>query len=147
MIGFIFAVIAGAVMSIQGVFNTRVSEKIGIWESNVFVQGTAFIVALLIMLIWGKGSFGALSGVDNRIYLTGGILGVAITATVMLAVGKLSPTLAVSAILVAQLVTAAAIDAFGLFGTPKASFGWNKYVGILMLIGGIVLFKLNIGKK
>ncbi len=147
MAGFIFAVIAGAIMSIQGVFNTRVSEKIGIWESNVFVQGTAFIVALLIMLILGNGSFSSLSSVDNRIYLTGGILGVAITATVMLAVGKLSPTLAVSAILVAQLITAALIDAFGLFGTPKTPFGWNKYVGILLLIGGIVLFKLNIGKK
>lgn len=147
MAGFIFAVIAGAVMSIQGVFNTRVSDKIGIWESNVFVQGTAFIIALVIMLIWGNGSFSALSSVDNRIYLTGGILGVCITATVMLAVGKLSPALAVSAILVAQLLTAAIIDAFGLFGTEKNPFTWNKYVGIIMLIGGIILFKLNLGKK
>ena len=42
--GFIFSIIAGAAMSIQGVMNTRLSDKIGLYESNVFVQGTAFFV-------------------------------------------------------------------------------------------------------
>ena len=38
MLGVIFAIIAGTAMSLQGVFNTRLSEKIGLFESNVFVQ-------------------------------------------------------------------------------------------------------------
>ena len=33
-VGFLFAVIAGAAMSVQGVMNTRLSEKIGLYESN-----------------------------------------------------------------------------------------------------------------
>ncbi len=47
MAGIIFSIIAGASMSIQGVMNTRLSDKIGIYESNAFVQGTAFYCRLL----------------------------------------------------------------------------------------------------
>ena len=43
MAGIIFSIIAGASMSIQCVMNTRLSDKIGIYESNAFVQGTAFL--------------------------------------------------------------------------------------------------------
>lgn len=39
MIGVFCSVIAGAVMSLQGVINTRLTERIGIFEANVFVQG------------------------------------------------------------------------------------------------------------
>ena len=57
MLGFLFAVIAGAVMSVQGVMNTRLQENIGLWEANAFVQGTAFVLSLAVMWIFGKGQF------------------------------------------------------------------------------------------
>ena len=47
MLGVIFSLIAGAAMSFQGVMNTRLSDKIGLYESNTFVQGTAFILSLI----------------------------------------------------------------------------------------------------
>ena len=34
MLGFLMAALAGAAMSVQGVMNTRLSEKIGLLESN-----------------------------------------------------------------------------------------------------------------
>ena len=56
MLGFIYAAIAGAAMSIQGVMNSRLSEKTGLFEANMFVQLTAFVLSLIVMLIWGNGS-------------------------------------------------------------------------------------------
>ena len=56
MFGFLMSIIAGATMSIQGVFNTRLREKTGLLESSVIVQGTAFLASLIIMLIFGKGN-------------------------------------------------------------------------------------------
>ena len=132
--------IAGATMSFQGVINTRLSDKIGLWESNVFAQGTAFILSLIVMLIWGKGSFSALGGTE-RVYWLGGVLGLIITVTVMLSVKGLGPTAAVSVILITQLLTAALIDAFGLLGSEKLPFGWNKYVALGLMAGGMLLFK------
>ena len=48
MIAIITAIISGIAMSVQGVFNTRLGEKIGVWETNVFVQGSALILTLII---------------------------------------------------------------------------------------------------
>ena len=140
--GFIFSVIAGAAMSVQGVMNTRLSDKIGLFEANAFVQGTAFLLSLIAVWIVGKGDF-RLIGQTDKLYLFGGVLGLVITITVMLGVGKLSPTVAVSVILIAQLLVAALIDAFGLMGSEKIVFSWNKYVGLLLMLGGVLLFKMK----
>lgn len=140
MFGIIVAAVAGAAMSIQGVFNTRLSEKIGIYESNLFVQGVAFALAIPVVYFFGKGSFSSLIHV-NKLYWLGGVLGLLITITVMMAIGNLSPTFAISVILISQLLVAALIDAFGLFGSEKIPFVWSKYVGLALMIGGVVLFK------
>lgn len=143
MMGFIFGAIAGAAMSIQGVFNTRLSEKIGLYESNAFVQATAFALSLIAMFTFGKGNIRAI-GETPKIYWLGGVLGIVITITVMLSISHLSPTIAISTILISQLLVAALIDAFGLFGSERVYFDWNKYVGIAMMIGGVLLFKFKI---
>ena len=140
--GYIYAIVAGAIMSLQRVLNTRLGEKTGILEANAFVQGTAFILSLIVAVIFGKGDISALFKTEWY-YLTGGILGVAITVTVMLSMGKLSPALAVSIILVSQLLVAAGIDFFGILGTDKAPFGWNKIIGLVILIIGIIIFKIK----
>lgn len=77
----------------------------------------------------------------NKLYLLGGVFGILITVTVMLAIGKLSPTIAISIILISQLAVAALIDAFGIMGSEKVAFGWNKHVGLALMIGGVLLFK------
>ena len=141
MLGMIMAVVAGAAMSFQGVMNTRLGDKIGLYESNVFVQVTAFVLAVIAMLILGKGDITRLMSVDNKIYLLGGVLGLVITVTVMLAIGNLSPTYAISVILISQLIVAALIDAFGWLSSEKIPFTWNKYVGVGLMIAGVVCFK------
>lgn len=142
--GFIYSIIAGAAMSIQGVMNTRLGEKTGLYAANAYVQGTAFLLSLIAVWICGKVNIRAFSEV-NKWYLSGGVLGLIITITVMLAMGKLTPTLAVSTILIAQLLTAACIDAFGLMGSEKLTFGWNKYLGLVLMTGGVLLFKWKTG--
>ncbi len=140
------SIVAGALMSLQGVFNTRLSEKIGLFQSNAFVQGTAFVLSLIVMFFFGKnGNFKEIMNVD-KIYLLGGALGLGITISVMLSIKGLSPTYAISIILISQLLLAAIIDAFGLFGSDKIPFTWNKYVGIGVMIAGVLLFKWNITK-
>lgn len=144
MLGIIMSVIAGAAMSFQGVFNTRLSEKIGLYESNAFVQGTAFALALAAMFLLGKGDIARLGQAD-KVYWLGGVLGLIITVTVMMAIGNLSPTYAISIILISQLLVAAAIDAFGLFGSERVPFTWTKYAGIAVMIAGVLLFKWRRG--
>ena len=39
------------------------------------------------------------------------------------------------------LLVAAAIDAFGLLGSEKVPFVWSKWLGLGMMIAGVLLFK------
>lgn len=142
MFGILMSIIAGASMSLQGVFNTRLSEKIGTFETNVFVQGTAFILGLIVMMFFRKGSFKEIADV-NKLYLLGGVLGIIITVTVMLSISNLNPTYGISIILIAQLLVAAIIDAFGLFDSEKLAFGWEKYLGLGLMIAGVIVFKMK----
>ncbi|WP_138206422.1 DMT family transporter [Haloimpatiens lingqiaonensis] len=140
MLGILMSIISGISMSLQGVFNTRLGEKIGTWETNVFVQGTGFVITLIILFLAGKGNFKNIKSV-NKLYLLGGVLGVIIIFTVMEGIEKLGPTCSIATILVAQLAAAGLIDAFGLFGSEKLHFGITKYIGIGLMIFGIILFK------
>lgn len=142
MVGVIFSIIAGMAMSFQGVMNTRLSEKIGLFESNLYVQGTAFLLSLVAVLIMGKNGFGALWQTEKT-YLLGGVLGLVITISVMLGIKNLSPTVSISIILVSQLLIAATIDAMGLLECEKVPFGWQKYVGVVFMIAGIIMFKIK----
>ena len=138
--GIIFSIIAGMAMSVQGVMNTRLGEGIGNMEANTFVQGTAFALALIVLIFWRQGSFTALGQV-NKLYWLGGVLGIVITLTVMLGIKSLGTTLSISIILISQLLIAAVIDAFGLMCSEKVAFGWSKYVGLALMTGGMLLFK------
>lgn len=144
MLGFLFSIIAGAAMSLQGVINTRLSEKIGLYESNAWVQGTAFVLSMIALIFLRKTAWSEIGrglGSINKFYLLGGVIGLVITITVMLAMSRLNPTLAVSAILISQLAVAALIDAFGWFGAEKIPFSLMKFVGLALMIGGVILFK------
>lgn len=142
MAGFLFSLIAGAAMSVQGVMNTRLGDKVGVLETNVFVQGTGLALALAIMLIFGKGNLALLPQAPWYAWL-GGLLAPVITVTVMLGMGMLNPLLAVSTILIAQLGVAALIDGFGWLGVDPSPFSWQKALGLALMCAGVILMKLK----
>ena len=73
----------------------------------------------------------------------GGVLAPVITLTVMWAIGSLTPTVAISAILLSQLTVAALIDVFGWLGAEKMPFSWEKWVGVALMVGGVILMKIK----
>ncbi|CAB1254946.1 DMT family transporter [Clostridium sp. MT-14] len=140
MLGILYSIIAGISMSIQGVFNTRLSEKIGLWATNTIVQGVGFIITLIIVLSSGKENWGNIN-CCKKLYFLGGVFGVIITFTVMQGIKSLGTTHSISIILVSQLLAAALIDFWGLFDSQKINFTFNKIAGIIIMIIGILVLK------
>ncbi len=140
MLGFLYAIIAGAAMSLQGVMNTRLGDKVGVLETNAFVQLVGFVLALVIAMIFGKGDIRQLGQAPWYSWM-GGVLAPVITVTVMLAIAGLSPTVAISTILLSQLTVAALIDAFGWLGSEQTPFSWQKLLGVGLMVGGVLLMK------
>ena len=141
MIGFFIALISGALMSIQGVFNTQVTQTSGIWVANAFVQFSALLVCLAAWLITDRSSFGTLMKVEPKYMLLGGAIGAVITYTVIKSMEMLGPAKAVMLIVIAQLIVAYVIELLGVFGTDKQPLEWRKVIGMGIAIAGIVIFK------
>ncbi len=141
MIGIFIALISGALMSIQGVFNTEVTKASSIWASNGWVQFTAFLVCLAGWLFTGRESLSAIFHVEQKYMLLGGVLGAFITLTVIKSMAALGPARAVLLIVVAQLAVAYLIELFGIFGVDKQPFSLRKLIGMGIAILGIVIFK------
>lgn len=141
MLGIIFAIVAGVLMSVQGVFNTRVTDTTGIWVTNSFVHITGFVVCLIAWYFTGRNSFSNLFNVENKFYLLGGVMGAAIIFTVVMGISALGPAYAIMLILIAQLAVAYSIELFGLFGTEQVEFEMKKLIGVGIMIIGIIIFK------
>lgn len=141
MIGFFIAMLSGALMSVQGVFNTKVTESTSMWVTNTFVQFTAFLVCLAAWLVTDRSSLRAVFEVEPKYFLLGGVMGAFITLTVIKSMDTLGPAKAVMLIVIAQLIVAYLIELFGLFGVEKQPFVWRKAIGALVAIAGFIVFK------
>ena len=141
MVGFFIALISGALMSIQGVFNTQVTRSSSIWVANVFVQLTALLVCLGAWLFADRTSFGTLLKVEPKYMLLGGAIGAFITYTVIKSMESAGPAKAVMMIIISQLIVAYIIEVFGWFGVEKQPFEWKKVIGAIIAITGMIIFK------
>ena len=141
MIGLIIALISGALMSIQGVFNTEVTKSSSIWVANCFVQFTALLVCLIAWAFSDRSSLLGVFQVQPKYMLLGGAIGAFITYTVIKSMDMLGPARAVMLIVVAQLLVAYLIELFGMFGVEKIGWERRKAIGMAVAIAGIVIFK------
>ncbi|OBZ13710.1 DMT family transporter [Bacillus sp. FJAT-26390] len=142
MIGIIYSLLAGVLVSIQGIFNTRLSDKAGFWFTNTWVHGTGFLLSLIVLLMVKDGGLSKLYTV-NKLYWLGGAFGVMIVFTVMKGISTLGPAYSVALLLITQLLVALIIDSLGLFGVDKVPLSANKLIGIGIMITGVVVFKLK----
>ncbi|MEG1458431.1 MAG: DMT family transporter [Acetivibrio sp.] len=142
MWGFILAMISGALMSIQGVFNTGVTKETSIWISAGFVQFSACLVCVAAWFITGKESHVLdLLQVSHKYMLLGGVMGAFITFTVIQSIGALGPAKSAIFIVVTQLFVSYLMELFGLFGIEKVNFEWRKLIGLGIIIVGVFTFK------
>ncbi len=143
MWGFLIAMLSGALMSVQGVFNTGVTKESGTWLTNSFVQLTGLIVCLILYFTMegNKVPVDSLFKIDRKYMLLGGVIGAFITYTVIKSMSMLGPAKAVLAIVITQVLVAYIIELLGLFGVEKVPFSWTKLVGMIISVIGLFVFK------
>ena len=143
MAGFLSELLSGALMSVQGVFNTQVTKSTGIWVSNGWVQLSAFALCVVVWLATGRESVSTLWEVRPHYMLLGGVIGAGITWTVIQSVSALGPARSALLIVIAQLAVSYLIQLFGLFGMDQEPFSWKKAGGLLLAVAGIMIFQLS----
>ena len=141
MIGFFIALVSGALMSVQGVFNTQVTKTTGMWVSNGWVQLSAFAVCLVAWFIAGRDDVMTIAKVEPKYMLLGGVIGAGITWTVIKSMEQLGPAKAALLIVISQIIIAYVIELLGLFGVDKQPVDWRKIGGMALALIGVAIFQ------
>ena len=101
MIGFFIALLSGALMSVQGVFNTEVTKVSSMWTSAAWVQLSALITCLIAWGLTDRKNPLTVFQVTPKYMLLGGVIGAFITFTVIKSMDALGPAKAVMLIVIA----------------------------------------------
>jgi transporter family-2 protein len=140
MRGILFAFLGGAFITLQGIANTRISEDIGTWQAATITQFTGFIMAFIILLFVRDGKWQGFKQV-KPLYLFGGAFAAIVIFSNVTSIQKIGVTLSISAILISQLILTFIMDSNGWFGLEKQKMRLPQFVGIGMMIAGVVILR------
>lgn len=139
MIYFGLALITGALIPIQAATNSVFSKSTGSPVTTglmVFIIGLIGMTLFMIITRTSVPTLQQLSSAPAYSYLGG-----AIVATYVVMITILAPRIgmgpSIGLIVTGQIICAVLIDHFGLFNYPVYNIGWNRIVGVLMMVGGI----------
>lgn len=142
LIGILLALIAGSLVSLQNIFNSKVNEQTGSWSTTTLVLGMGFIASLLMGVIMEGTNMFTLQHMQPW-YWFSGMIGVGVVICLVQATRLLGPTYAISIVLTSQLGFALLWDSLGWLGLERVPFSINKLIGVIVIVGGILVFKLG----
>ncbi|WP_274361255.1 DMT family transporter [Paenibacillus thermotolerans] len=140
--GLLLALIAGSLVSLQNIFNSKVSERAGNWATTVLVLGLGFLASFAIGLVLEGKQLFDLSNMQIWFWFSG-LLGVGVVTCMIQGIRLLGPTFGISVALASQLVFALLWDSIGFMGLERIPFTFQQLVGVIVIICGIVLFKFG----
>ncbi|MFD2369788.1 DMT family transporter [Brevibacillus sp. GCM10020057] len=138
--GMVLALLAGSLVSLQNIFNSRVNERVGSWTTTALVLGTGGLASLVLGLLLEGNQLFTLSHMQPWFWCSG-LLGVGVVTCIMQAIRQLGPTYAVSIVLTSQLGSALLMDSLGWLGLSRIPFTYQHLLGVLVIAGGVVVFK------
>ncbi|RUS48995.1 DMT family transporter [Cohnella sp. AR92] len=140
MAGMAMALAAGALISVQTMFNNRVNEAASPGSTSALVLGMGFLASLAMGLLMEGTAFLSWGSMETWFWFSG-LLGIGVVICNVRSVKLLGPGYAVSLIMASQLLSALWMDSLGWFGLEKVPFTLLKAAGAILLIGGLALFK------
>ena len=133
------ALVAGACIASQGAINSELSQHVGQVRAVAFsISVSLLTIALLVLFHPGPGSFANL-GATPRWALVGGMLGVFILISTIIAVPRIGVAATTGAIVAGQIVASAIIDRFGLLGVTVRPLTPARLAGLLLLVAAVAL--------
>ncbi len=135
---YIAALLAGAALSVEGALYAILGESIGKLESSLynFVVGT--IIHGIAMLFWGKGTL-SYTVKAPKWQLTGGLLGIIYLTVLVIGIPLIGVGLAMSSVVVGQLVMSMIIEHKGWLGSPMVKVRSEKIIAVFLMLVSIFL--------
>ncbi|RVV97161.1 DMT family transporter [Mesobaculum littorinae] len=137
------ALLAGAMLPLQGAFNARLGRALGsaFWAAGV----SAFLSAILLFAVGmyltrGLPRPAGLSDLPLWAW-AGGICGVITLAGIALVTPRLGAAGMVALVITGQVLFSLLLDRLGLFDLPQHPFTFQRFLAAGMLLGGAILIR------
>lgn len=128
----LISIIAGAIVVISRILNTKLSKKVGLIESGFFNYFTGLLTSLIVFIIFKeKFSINQFTNLPFYAYL-GGVLGVIIVILNSVITPKMSSFYATLIIFIGQLFTGILIDCITV-----NSISLPKIIGGILVVVGL----------
>jgi len=139
-----WTLLAGAGIPLIGVLNSGIARSVGNpFAATAVMFAVALIVAAGITIpLYGLPSAAQLSNAPTISYGAGLLIGFyALSATII--IPRFGAASFIAFILIAQLVTAALVDQFGLFGMAKRPADAVRLAGLAIIVAGIAVMEIG----
>lgn len=140
IISLIAVLISGLLISIQGVSNSVGSKLIGMPAMIAWLSVIQLIPAL-ILFFWYKPSIGIGASIVQgfKWYTISGLIGIIVIAALSFAIPNIGALTVFVILILGQIIGAAVIDQFGLFGSPVIPLSPIRIVSICIIAVGVAL--------
>lgn len=139
----LLAITAGAVLPLQAGLNAKMAKALADPVYAAFISFVIGSLALLLYLLATRtelGTLGAVRSLHWSVWLAG-ILGGFYVACVVILAPKLGVALTFGLVVAGQLSLSLIIDHYGLLGIPVSSLNWQKVLGVLLIIAGVMFIR------
>jgi bacterial/archaeal transporter family-2 protein len=134
------AVAAGLAGAVQVAVMGRLGDRVGTVEALAFATALTALLAGVLLLVVRHGFGGYAVAARQPVWLwIGSLMGLLIVFTITFAGARIGTAATVGILIAGQLVMAALIDRFGLFGLHRYPLHWPRLLGIVLLGAGAAL--------
>jgi transporter family-2 protein len=138
-VALILALAAGGLVAFQPPANAQLGHHVGdLGAAFVSLLISLAIVTVLLFVAGQPSRLSSLSGFRVE-YVLGGIAGAGIVAISLVAVRPLGAGGVTAALVGGQLIVSVVIDRLGLLGLHQVQIGWERVLGVVLVIVGALL--------
>ncbi len=139
----LLAILAGAVLPFQAVFNVQLGKTV---QQPIFAAFASFLIGTLCLFLYLliiKFDFSTVvqTQTANSAVWLAGVLGAFYVAAVIVLAPKLGTALTFGLVVTGQMLVSITLDHYGFLGLPIKELNWQRCVGVLLLLAGIVVIR------
>jgi bacterial/archaeal transporter family-2 protein len=134
------AATAGLAGAVQAAVMGELGERVGIVPAVAFSVIVALLSGLAALLVWERSFAGVRAAAHEPAWLwIGGLMSVFIIFAITVGPPRIGVAATIGIVIAGNLVSAAAIDRYGLFGQEVIPLDRWRLLGLVLLAAGAVL--------
>jgi transporter family-2 protein len=136
----VLASAAGLAGAVQAAVMGELGDRVGIVPAVALSVIVSLVCGLVALLVWERSFSGVRAALHEPVWLwLGGVMSVFIVFAITVGPPRIGVTATIGIVIAGNLLAAALIDRYGLFGQSQIAIDRWRILGLLLLAAGAAL--------